>query len=232
VSCISAIRQPKVVQTQSQRVRLGAFEVDLRAGELRAGNRTILLQEQPFQILLMLLERRGQLVSRDQIRKKLWSDETFVDFDHGINAAIKKLRRALGDSADEPKYVETVARRGYRLMVAAQRLQAEAGASAIAPVLTQAPERHVYARPERMFMLQNHELQRRLWLLEKLVLPRSRRLHRSRRRCSRQFLTLPGQATGNVISQAPETRRWQRSKECHLLSQSASNTSSGFGVSN
>jgi serine/threonine protein kinase len=99
------------------RVRLGEFELDPRAGELRKENRKILLQEQPFQILLMLVERRGALVDREEIRKRLWPNNTIVDFDHSIHTAIKKLRQALGDSAENPKYVETVARRGYRLMV-------------------------------------------------------------------------------------------------------------------
>ena len=100
----------------SARVRLGEFELDLRAGELRKENRKILLQEQPFQILLMLVERRGDLVDREEIRKRLWPNDTIVEFDHSIHTAIKKLRQALGDSADRPKYVETVARRGYRLV--------------------------------------------------------------------------------------------------------------------
>jgi serine/threonine protein kinase/DNA-binding winged helix-turn-helix (wHTH) protein/dipeptidyl aminopeptidase/acylaminoacyl peptidase len=103
-----------------RRVRLGEFEVDLRAGELRKENRKILLQEQPFQILLMLVEKRGALVDREEIRKRLWPNDTIVEFDHSIHTAIKKLRQALGDSADNPQYVETVARRGYRLIVAVE----------------------------------------------------------------------------------------------------------------
>ncbi len=98
-------------------MRLGVFEVDLRVGELREGERTVLLQEQPFRILQMLIERDGELVTREEIKKKLWPNDTVVEFDHSINAAIRKLRRALDDSADEPQYIETIARRGYRLMV-------------------------------------------------------------------------------------------------------------------
>ena len=104
------------------RVRIGEFELDLRAGELRKENHRILLQEQPFQILLMLVERRGALVDREEIRERLWPNDTIVEFDHSIHTAIKKLRQALGDSAESPKYVETVARRGYRLMVSAEPL--------------------------------------------------------------------------------------------------------------
>ncbi len=99
------------------RVRFGAFELDLKAAELRKGARKVLLQGQPFQILLMLIERRGDLVTLDEIKRKLWPNDTVVEFDHSIYTAIKKLRQALGDSADNPQYVETIARRGYRLIV-------------------------------------------------------------------------------------------------------------------
>ena len=101
----------------SARVRIGAFELDLKAGELHKGARKIRLQEQPFQILLMLVERPGDLVRREEIREQLWPKDTVVEFDHSIHTAIKKLRQALGDSADNPAYIETVARRGYRLML-------------------------------------------------------------------------------------------------------------------
>ena len=97
-------------------IRFGPFELDARAGELTKGRRRILLQEQPFQILLMLLDRPGDVVLREEIRKRLWPDDTFVQFAPGINAAIQRLREALGDTANEPRYVETVARRGYRLL--------------------------------------------------------------------------------------------------------------------
>src|SRR5271169_672084 len=101
---------------RSRVVRFGPFELDVRAGELKKRGCKILLQEQPFQVLLMLLERPGDVVLREEIRKKLWPNDTFVQFAPGINAAIQRLREALGDSADEPRYVETVARRGYRLL--------------------------------------------------------------------------------------------------------------------
>jgi DNA-binding winged helix-turn-helix (wHTH) protein len=104
------------------RVRVGAFELDLKAGELRSEDRKVRLQEQPFQILLMLVERSGGLVTREEIQKKLWPNDTVVEFDHSIHTAIKKLRQAFGDSAEHPKYIETVARRGYRLMVLIERM--------------------------------------------------------------------------------------------------------------
>ena len=98
------------------RARFGAFEIDIRAGELRKHGLRIRLQEQPFQVLLMLIERPQELVTRDELRKRLWSSDTFVDFDHGVNKAINKIRDALGDLAQSPRFVETVARRGYRFV--------------------------------------------------------------------------------------------------------------------
>ena len=97
-------------------VRFGPFELDLRGGELRKEGRRIRLQEQPFQILRMLLDSPGEVVVREEIRKRLWPDDTVVEFDHSINAAVKRLRDALRDSAEKPRYIETVARRGYRFI--------------------------------------------------------------------------------------------------------------------
>ena len=97
-------------------VRFGVYEVDRKTGELRRNGVKIKLQEQPFQVLTVLLERPGQVVSREELRKRLWPADTFVDFDHSLNAAIKRLRDALGDSADNPRFVETLARRGYRFV--------------------------------------------------------------------------------------------------------------------
>jgi TolB-like protein/DNA-binding winged helix-turn-helix (wHTH) protein/Tfp pilus assembly protein PilF len=98
------------------RLRFGVFELDLRAGELRKHGLRVRLQEQPFQVLAMLLEHPGEVVSREELQKKLWPADTFVDFDHGLNKAINKIREALGDSAESPRFVETVARRGYRFL--------------------------------------------------------------------------------------------------------------------
>jgi DNA-binding winged helix-turn-helix (wHTH) protein len=95
-----------------QSVRFGTFELDLRAGELRKQGVKIKLQEQPFQILAMLLEQPGQVVTREELRSRLWHSDTFVDFDHSLNKAINKLREALGDSADTPSFIETLAKRG------------------------------------------------------------------------------------------------------------------------
>ncbi|HET8923138.1 MAG TPA: tetratricopeptide repeat protein [Candidatus Acidoferrum sp.] len=98
------------------RLRFGVFEVDLRAGELRKHGLQVRLQEQPFQVLAMLLEHPGEVVTREELQKKLWPVDTFVDFDHGLNKAINKIRDALSDSAESPRFVETVARRGYRFL--------------------------------------------------------------------------------------------------------------------
>ena len=97
-------------------VRFDVFEVDLRAGELRKQGRLIKLQEQPFRVLSLLLERPGEVVTRDELRQNLWPADTFVDFDHGLNSAVARLRDALRDSADKPRFVETVAKRGYRFI--------------------------------------------------------------------------------------------------------------------
>ena len=98
------------------RLRFGVFELDLRAGELRKHGLLVRLQEQPFQILATLLARPGEVTTREELQKKLWPADTFVDFDHGLNKAISKIREALGDSAESPRFVETVARRGYRFL--------------------------------------------------------------------------------------------------------------------
>src|SRR5260370_39237673 len=99
-------------------IHFGVFEADLRAGELRRNGSKVKLQEQPFQILAMLLERPGEIVTREELRARLWSADTFVDFDHGLNSAIRRLRDALGDSAANPSLVQTLGSRGYRFISA------------------------------------------------------------------------------------------------------------------
>ena len=103
-------------EANARTLRFGVFELDLRAGELRRNGMKVKLQEQPFQVLAQLLERPGDVVTRDELRNRLWPADTFVDFDHSLNAAIRRLRDALGDSAENPTFVETVARRGYRFL--------------------------------------------------------------------------------------------------------------------
>ena len=112
------------------RVRFGGFELNLQTGELRSqhsdGGNGLILREQPFRVLKLLLERPGRMVSRDEMRKTLWPNDTIVNFDHSINVAIGILRRALSDSRDKPQYIETLARRGYRLLVEVEVLQSAA----------------------------------------------------------------------------------------------------------
>ncbi len=100
-------------------IRFGAFEIDLHTGELRRNGLKVRLQEQPFQVLALMLERPGEVVTREDLRTRLWPADTFVDFDHSLNAAIKRLRDALGESAESPIFIETVARRGYRFITPA-----------------------------------------------------------------------------------------------------------------
>ena len=104
------------VSSRPHEVRFAAFAVDLQAGELRKHGVKIKLQEQPFQILLVLLERPGEVVTREELQKRLWSGNTFVDFEHSLATAVKKLRRALGDSAAHSQFIETLPRRGYRFI--------------------------------------------------------------------------------------------------------------------
>jgi cholera toxin transcriptional activator len=97
-------------------VRFGTFDVDLSAGELRKGGVKIKLYGQPFNVLAILLERPGDVVTREELQQKLWAGGTFVDFEHGLNKAINKVREALGDDADNPRFIETLPRRGYRFI--------------------------------------------------------------------------------------------------------------------
>jgi cholera toxin transcriptional activator len=101
-------------------VRFGVYELDRAAGELRKSGAKLRLQEQPFQVLALLLERAGDVVTREELRQKLWPADTFVDFDHSLNTAVNKLRETLGDSASNPRYIETLARRGYRFIAPVQ----------------------------------------------------------------------------------------------------------------
>src|SRR5215470_4639557 len=99
-----------------ERVRFGLFEADLKTKELWKGGLKLKLSGQPFEILAMLVKRPGQLVTQEELRKRIWSEDTFVDFGHGLNAAVNKLREALSDSAEDPRYIETLPRRGYRFI--------------------------------------------------------------------------------------------------------------------
>jgi DNA-binding winged helix-turn-helix (wHTH) protein len=121
------------------RYKFDEFEADLRAAELRRGGIRLKLQMQPFQVLVALLERPKEVVTREELRQRLWPQDTFVDFDHGLNTAMVKLRDVLGDSASKPKFIETIAKRGYRFLgdaevISEQPALAETKASAPAEI--------------------------------------------------------------------------------------------------
>jgi eukaryotic-like serine/threonine-protein kinase len=125
---VAEVRAPQSV------IRFEGFALDLRSGELRRnGGKTVRLSEQPFRILVLLLERPLEVVTREEVRKKLWPNDTIVEFEHSISAAMNRLRQALGDSAEQPHYIETLARRGYRWMVAVER---EPSAPDLPPVVS------------------------------------------------------------------------------------------------
>jgi len=105
-----------MVGSNHENIYFGDFEVDLRLGELRRNGARVPLQEQPFQVLAVLLQRPGELVRREELRRQVWPQDTFVEFDHALNTAVKKIRIALGDCADSPCYVETIPKRGYRFV--------------------------------------------------------------------------------------------------------------------
>src|SRR6516225_2581045 len=109
-----------VPPNNSRILRFGVFELDLNAGELRKSGIRLRLQGQPIQVLTLLLQRAGAVVTREELRQKLWASDTFVDFDHSLNTAINKVREALGDSASSPRFVETLARRRCRFIAPVQ----------------------------------------------------------------------------------------------------------------
>ena len=113
------------------RYRFGSFEADGLTGELRRRGIRVKLGAQPFQLLLMLLERPGELVSREEICQKLWPEGTFVDSEHGVNSAVNRIREALGDAAGSPRFVETLARRGYRFVAPVERIEPASGVAAV-----------------------------------------------------------------------------------------------------
>jgi TolB-like protein/Flp pilus assembly protein TadD len=131
----------------ARRVRFGQFEMDEKTGELRKDGTKIRLQEQPLQILQILLEHPGELVARDELRKRVWPTDTFVDFDHGINNAVKRLREALGDTAETPRYIETLPRRGYRFVERIQSKDKGLRSVAVLPLenLSRDPEQEYFA---------------------------------------------------------------------------------------
>jgi DNA-binding winged helix-turn-helix (wHTH) protein len=123
-----------MTETQpARRYRFGVFEADAATGELRRQGVRVKLHAQPFQVLLMLLDRAGELLTREEISRALWPDGTFVDYEHGLNSAVNRIREALGDTASSPRFVETLARRGYRFAAPVERLIPEQAPTPAAP---------------------------------------------------------------------------------------------------
>src|SRR5215469_1512262 len=110
-SCESPVQ--KADAAPDHLIRFGVFELHTRTGELRSKRSRVKLQEQPLQVLLAVLEKPGEVITREELRARLWPTDTFVDFDHGLNAAVRRLRDALGDTAENPRYIETLPRHGY-----------------------------------------------------------------------------------------------------------------------
>ena len=122
----------------ARRYRFGVFEADASTGELRRQGTRVKLNAQPFQVLCLLLDRPGELLTREEISSDLWPDGTFVDYDHGVNSAVNRIREVLGDTASSPRFIETLARRGYRFIAPVERIPARQESTAPSAALVQA----------------------------------------------------------------------------------------------
>lgn len=140
----------------SRRYRFGVFEADASAGELRRQGIRIKLNAQPFQVLLLLLERCGEVVTREDISRELWPDGVFVDSEHGVNSAVNRIREALGDTAGSPRFVETLARRGYRFVAPVEQIGNDSDTSK--PIESQAVAKEHEARSYRQILTTPQEL--------------------------------------------------------------------------
>ncbi len=145
-------------------LRFGIFEADLAARELRKNGLRVRLQEQPFQLLALLIERPEDIVTREELRNKLWAADTFVDFDHSLNTAIKKIREALGDSAVNPRYIETIARRGYRFLASV-----EIQTQAVTEPALQVPSNPIVIHSELEVPIPRRALTRALFVLIQIM---------------------------------------------------------------
>ncbi len=158
-----------------RRYRFGAFEADASTGELRRRGIRIKLNAQPFQVLSMLLDRPGEVLTREEIAKELWPEGTFVDYDHGVSSAVNRIREALGDSAGSPRFVETLARRGYRFVAPVERMVDEDDAGPVAPPAAEqaAPAVHrsrILAAAEDLPSTAGHVVERLFLLLQLMYL--------------------------------------------------------------
>jgi len=147
-----------------RRYRFGVFEADSATGELRRKGMRVKLHSQPFQVLFLLLERPGEMLTREEICRELWPDGTFVDYEHGVNSAVNRLREALGDKASNPKFVETLARRGYRFLAPVERISLDPAEQTVPD--TTAPASLAAAIPNDPTAIAAHET---TGLLDKLL---------------------------------------------------------------
>src|SRR6201987_92103 len=143
-------------------VRFGGFELDLRKGELRKRGLRLRLAGQPLQVLAVLLERPGEIVSREELRKRLWTEDTFVDFDQGLNAVVNRLREALDESLDTPRFIQTIPRHGYRFVAPVQQLEA---AVQTFNIETPPAESRVGNLPLPAGQTPTHRSPKRLWIV-------------------------------------------------------------------
>ena len=155
--------------SSSRKIRTGLFEIDLDSGQMHKNGRRLPLQEQPFRVLAMLLERPGEVVTRQELQARLWPSDTYVGFDEGLNTAIRKLRTAFGDSAANPRFIETLPRRGYRFIAPLSATSAEISFEGKDAVVGPVPRHKMHSLQKLRIML--HSLRRfaagrgKRWLL-------------------------------------------------------------------
>ena len=172
-------RRSFVLMATVSKYKFDDFEADLRSAELRKNGTRLKLQLQPFQVLVALLERPKEVVTREELRQRLWPEDTFVDFDHGLNTAMVKLRDVLGDSASNPKYVETIAKRGYRFLGNAEHIQiqdqpiapvnAPATSDVPQPIATLAEPVHIQPGPDSALPRASRNTARLLFVLTQVM---------------------------------------------------------------
>jgi TolB-like protein/Tfp pilus assembly protein PilF len=211
-------------------VRFGAFELDFRASELRKQGTKVKLQEQPFQILQVLLQRPGETVTREELQQKIWPSDTFVDFDHGLYNAIKRLREALGDSAETPRFVETLSRRGYRFIGKIECDAPRVRSLAVLPLenLSRDPEQEYFAEGLTEALITTLAKIGELRVVSRTSIMQYKRVHKPLREIARELevdAIVEGtvlragdrvRITAQLIDAAKETHLWAESYERDL----------------
>src|SRR2546429_6083930 len=211
-------------------VHFGEFELDAAAGQLYRKGARLRLQEQPSQILQILLQRPGEIVNREELRQKIWPSDTFVDFDHGINNAIKRLREALGDTAETPHYVETLPRRGYRFIGKLERKSPSFRSLAVLPLenLSRDPEQEYFAEGLTEALITTLAKIGELRVVSRTTAMLYKDVHKPLREIARELevdaivegtVLRAGQRvriTAQLIDAANETHLWAESYERHL----------------